>query len=269
MLQETKSGQKSTLSWKTVSAWKNGPRALLPFLWTTSPLLGMLLNCLLGKQSSQQAQYIDAMFIWCWASVADAGPTSNQHWEMSCLLGEGQQRCLWKNFVILYRMGIWHLTKRACGQIAGEWKVDCYVFKARKERVLVLLLLICTSRFASLLRSRITLSRTSRSLSSCWHLLPECFSKGSRSIQSHAYLSSKLQDTDSNHLLCRRWCHFYRSVSFKRSAYTVWYMMAWLTGLTSFLLTELAHCFYFTAKVWPTAADHHCNNRFWLGAAVD
>ena len=36
----------------------------------------------------QQTRYVEPMSFYCWASVADNGPTLKQHWlNVSCLLG--------------------------------------------------------------------------------------------------------------------------------------------------------------------------------------
>ena len=43
----------------------------------------MLLIC-----DSQQTRYVEPMLFYCWASVADNGPTLKRHWlNVSCLLG--------------------------------------------------------------------------------------------------------------------------------------------------------------------------------------
>ena len=36
---------------------------------------------------SQQTRYIEPMLVYCWADVADDGPTLNEHWfNVTCLL---------------------------------------------------------------------------------------------------------------------------------------------------------------------------------------
>ena len=42
------------------------------------PIVGTALQCL--PTISQQQRDTEPMLIWCWASVADGGSTSNQHW---------------------------------------------------------------------------------------------------------------------------------------------------------------------------------------------
>ena len=40
------------------------------------------------KDLSQQTRDVGPVLDWCWATVCDGGPTSNQHWfNVSCLLG--------------------------------------------------------------------------------------------------------------------------------------------------------------------------------------
>ena len=44
--------------------------------------------CSIKAGTSQQTRDVDVMLVWCWASVADGGPTLNQHWHnVSCILG--------------------------------------------------------------------------------------------------------------------------------------------------------------------------------------
>ena len=43
---------------------------------------------IMSDRYTQQSWDICPMLVWCWATVFDAGPTSNQHWvNVSCLIG--------------------------------------------------------------------------------------------------------------------------------------------------------------------------------------
>ena len=49
-------------------------------VWSSSPIMRL-------RQATQQTRYLDLTLLWCWASVCDAGPTSQQHWiNVPCLV---------------------------------------------------------------------------------------------------------------------------------------------------------------------------------------
>ena len=64
------------------------------FTFVRSVRLLSLCLCVPSYRAGGQTRDVDPMLGWCWPTVCDAGPASNQHWfNASCLLGLGLSVC--------------------------------------------------------------------------------------------------------------------------------------------------------------------------------